>query len=170
MAWIQLLVDGGIGLILIISGILMNMISNKHNKQCTKSVEGKVISYSFPGESRMYPIVEYVVDGVTYKTKKKYKGIKSIKASGIPLPVKSNAYEDEKGYLRIKSGAISNVRQIAEKLWPMNSKMIIYYNPDNPKISYVDRPIANSFASMMFIIMGTVVIVMSVIVFFLMQL
>ena len=29
MAWIQLLIDGGIGLILIISGILMNMISNK---------------------------------------------------------------------------------------------------------------------------------------------
>ena len=29
----------------------MNMISNKHNKQCTKSVEGKVISYSFPGEN-----------------------------------------------------------------------------------------------------------------------
>ena len=73
MAWIQLLIDGGIGLILIISGILMNMISNKHNKQCTKSVEGKVISYSFPGESHMYPIVEYAVDGVTYKTKKKYK-------------------------------------------------------------------------------------------------
>ena len=96
MAWIQLLIDGGIGLILIISGILMNMISNKHNKQCTKSVEGKVISYSFPGESHMYPIAEYAVDGVTYKTKKKYKGIKSIKASGIPLPVKSNAFEDEK--------------------------------------------------------------------------
>lgn len=115
MAWIQLLIDGGIGLILIISGILMNMISNKHNKQCTKSVEGKVISYSFPGESHMYPIVEYAVDGVTYKTKKKYKGIKSIKASGIPLPVKSNAFEDEKGYLHIKSGAIINVRQMAEK-------------------------------------------------------
>lgn len=73
MAWIQLLVDGGIGLILIISGILMNMISNKHNKQCTKSVEGKVISYIFPGESRMYPIVEYIVDGVIYKTKKNIK-------------------------------------------------------------------------------------------------
>lgn len=170
MAWIQLLVDGGIGLILIISGILMNINSKKHNKQCTNSVEGKVISYSFPGESRMYPIVEYVVDGKTYKTKKKYKGIKSIKASGIPLPVKSNAYEDDKGYLHIKSGAISNVRQMAEKLWPMNSKMIVYYNPDNPKICYVDRPIYNSFASMMFIIMGTVVIVMSIIIFFLMQL
>lgn len=170
MAWIQLLVDGGIGLILIIFGILMNMISKKHNKQCTKSVEGKVISYSFPGESCVYPIVEYVVDGITYKTKKKYKGIKSIKASGIPLPVKSNAYEDEKGYLHIKSGAISNVRQMAEKLWPINSKMIVYYNPDNPKICYVDRPITNSFASMMFIIMGSVVIVMSIIVFFLMQL
>lgn len=170
MAWIQLLVDGGIGLILIIFGILMNMISKKHNKRCTKSVEGKVISYSFPGESRMYPIVEYVVDGITYKTKKKYKGIKSIKASGIPLPVKSSAYEDEKGYLHIKSGAISNVRQMAEKLWPINSIMIVYYNPDTPKICYIDRPITNSFASMMFIIMGTVVIVISIIVFFLMQL
>lgn len=42
MAWIQLLVDGGIGLILIISGILMDMISKRYNKQCTKSVEGKV--------------------------------------------------------------------------------------------------------------------------------
>lgn len=41
MAMVQLLVDGGIGLILTISGILMNMISNKHNKQCTKSVEEK---------------------------------------------------------------------------------------------------------------------------------
>lgn len=170
MAMVQLLVDGGIGLILIISGILMNMISNKHNKQCTKSVEGKVISYSFPGESRMYPIVEYKVDGITYKTKKKYKGIKSIKVSGIPLPVKSNTYEDEKGYLHIKSGAIVNVRQMAEKLWPINSKMIVYYNPYNPKICYVDRPIYNSFASKMFIIMGSVVIVISIIVFVLMQL
>lgn len=170
MAWIQLLVDGRIGLVLIISGILMNMISKRHNKQCTKSVEGYVISYSFPGESRMYPVVEYIVDGITYKTKKKYKGIKSIKASGIPLPVKSNAYEDEKGYLHIKSGAIVNVRQMAEKLWPINSKMIVYYNPDNPKICFVDRPIYNSFASKMFIIMGSVVIVISIIVFFLMQL
>lgn len=169
MEWIQLLVDGGIGLILIISGILMNMISKKHNKQCTKSVEGKVISYSFPGESHMYPIVGYTIDGITYKIKKKYKGIKSIKASGIPIPVKSNAYEDEKGYLHIKSGAISNVRQMAEKLWPINSKMIVYYNPYNPKICYVDRPITNSFVSMMFIIMGSVVIVISIIVFVLMQ-
>ena len=170
MAWIQLLVDGRIGLILIISGILMNMVSKRHNKQCTKSVEGYVVAYSFPGESRMYPIVEYAVDGVTYKTKKKYKGIKSIKASGIPLPVKSKAYEDKKGYLHIKSGAIVNVRQMAEKLWPINSKMIVYYNPDNPKICFVDRPIYNSFASKMFIIMGSVVIVISIIVFFLMQL
>ena len=167
---VQLLVDGGIGMILIISGIIMNMISKRNNKQCTKSVEGKVISYGFLGESRMYPIVEYIIDDVTYKTKKKYKGIKSVKASGIPLPIKSNAYEDEKGYLHIKSGAIVNVRQMAEKLWPINSKMIVYYNPYNPKICYVDRPIYNSFASKMFIIMGSVVIVISIIVFVLMQL
>lgn len=106
MAMVQLLVDGGIGLILIISGIIMNMISKRNNKQCTKSVEGKVISYGFLGESRMYPIVEYIIDDVTYKTKKKYKGIKSVKASGIPLPIKSNAYEDEKGYLISNQGLL----------------------------------------------------------------
>lgn len=36
MAWIQLIVDGGIGLILIISGIIMNMISKKHNNNVQK--------------------------------------------------------------------------------------------------------------------------------------
>lgn len=71
--------------------------------------------------------------------------------------------------MHIKSGTIVNVRQMAEKLWPINSKMIVYYNPDNPKICFVDRPIYNSFASMTFIIMGVVVIVISIIVLFLMQ-
>lgn len=49
MEWIQLIVDGGIDLILILSGILMNIISKRHNKQCTKSVEGYVVTYNFPG-------------------------------------------------------------------------------------------------------------------------
>ena len=149
--------------------LLSNMSTRQKITQMLMVDFRYVVSYSFLGESRKYPIVEYAVDGVTYKTKKKYKGIKSIKASGIPLPVKSNAFEDEKGYLHIKSGAIVNVRQIAEKLWPINSKMIVYYNPDNPKICFVDRPIYNSFASKMFI-MGSVVIIISIIVFFLMQL
>ena len=48
--------------------------------------------------------------------------------------------------------------------------MSVYCNPNNPKKCYVDRPISKSFTSMMFIIMGTVTILSSVLVFFLMQL
>ena len=69
-----------------------------------------------------------------------------------------------------RTGAIANLRQFAEQLWPINSKMTVYYNPNNPKKCYVDRPISKSFTSMMFIIMGTVTILSSVLVFFLMQL
>lgn len=36
MAMVQLLVDGGIGLILIISGIIMNMISKRNNNNVQK--------------------------------------------------------------------------------------------------------------------------------------
>ena len=90
--------------------------------------------------------------------------------SGVPVPVKSEVYEDEKGWLHVKTGSIANLRQLAEQLWPINSKMTVYYNPNNPKKCYVDRPISKSFTSMMFIIMGIVTILLSVLVFFLMQL
>ena len=47
--------------------------------------------------------------------------------------MKSEVYEDEKGWLHVKTGAIANLRQFAEQLWPINSKMTVYYNPNNPK-------------------------------------
>ncbi len=45
--------------------------------------------------------------------------------------MKSEVYEDEKGWLHVKTGAIANLRQFAEQLWPINSKMTVYYNPNN---------------------------------------
>ena len=122
--------------------------------------------YGFPGNGRMYPIVEYFVNGTCYKAKKKFRGIKTTQLSGCLLPVKSEVYEDEKGWLHVKTGAIVNLRQLAEQLWPINSKMTVYYNPNNPKKCYVDRPMSNSFASMMFVIMGTVTILSSILVLF----
>lgn len=49
----------------------------------------------------------------------------------------SQIHEDEKGWLHVKTGAIANLRQLAEQLWPINSKMAVYYNPNNPKKCYV---------------------------------
>ena len=170
IAWLELMTVGGLGVILVLLGVTFNIIVKRQNQLCTKQTDGIVKQYGFPGNGRVYPIVEYFVNGTCYKTKKIFCGIKTTQISGVPVPVKSEVYEDEKGWLHVKTGSIANLRQLVEQLWPINSKMTVYYNPNNPKKCYVDRPISKSFTSMMFIIMGIVTILLSVLVFFLMQL
>ena len=162
IAWLELMTVGGLGVILVLLGVTFNIIVKRQNQLCTKQTDGIVKQYGFPGNGRVYPIVEYFVNGTCYKTKKKFRGIKTTQISGVPVPVKSEVYEDEKGWLHVKTGSIANLRQLAEQLWPINSKMTVYYNPNNPKKCYVDRPISKSFTSMMFIIMGIVTILLSV--------
>ena len=65
----------------------------------------------------MNPIVEYVVDGNRYIAKKKFRGILTKRISGLSVHVASGVYEDEKGWLHIKTGAIANLRELAEQLW-----------------------------------------------------
>lgn len=170
IAWLELITVGGLGVILALSGVIINIVTKRQNKLCTKQTEAVVVQYRFLGQGRMYPIVEYFVDGTCYKTKKKFRGVKTKRISGFPVPISSEAYEDEKGWLNVKIGPIANFRQLAEQLWPIESKMTVYYNPNNPKKCYVDRPISESFTSIMFILMGLVIIILSVLVFLLIQL
>lgn len=166
-----MIIVGGLGVILALSGVIINIVAKRQSKLCTKLTEGIVIQYGFPGEGRMYPIVEYFVDGTCYETRKKFRGVKTKKISGLlPIQVQSKAYEDEQGWLHVKIGPIANLRQLAEQLWPIDSKMTVYYNPNNPKNCYVDRPISESVTSMVFVLMGMVTIILSVLVFFLIQL
>lgn len=148
IAWLELMTVGGLGVILVLLGVTFNIIVKRQNQLCTKQTDGIVKQYGFPGNGRVYPIVEYFVNGTCYKTKKIFCGIKTTQISGVPVPVKSEVYEDEKGWLHVKTGSIANLRQLAEQLWPINSKMTVYYNPNNPKKCYVDRPISKSFTSM----------------------
>lgn len=170
IAWLELITVGGLGAILVLLGVIINITVKRRNQLCTKKTDGIVKQYGFPGNERMYPIVEYFVNGTCYKTKKKFRGVKTTKTSGLPIPMKSKAYEDEKGWLHVKIGAIANLRELAEQLWPIDSKMTVYYNPNNPKNCYIDRPISKSFATMMFIITGMATILLSVLLFFLIQL
>ena len=170
IACLELITIGSLGIILALSGVIINIVTKKQSKSCTKQTEGIVIKYRFSGEGRMCPIVEYFVDGACYKTRKKFRGVKTKKISGAPLQVQSKAYEDEQGWLHVKFGPIVNLHQLAEQLWPIDSKMTVYYNPNNPKKCYVDRPISESITSMIFILMGIITIILSVLVFFLMQL
>ena len=163
IAWLELMI---VGVIFVLLGVTFNIIEKRQNKLCTKKTDGIIKQYRFPGNGGVYPIVEYFVNGTCYKAKKKFRGIITTR---LLFRMKSEIYEDEKGWLHVKTGAITNLHQLAEQLWPINSKMTVYYNPNNPKKCYVDRPISKSFTSMMFIIMGTVTILLSVLLFFLIQ-
>ena len=117
----------------------------------------------------MYQIVEYYVDGVCYKGKKKFRSFITTQISGLPITVKEKDYEDEKGCLHVKIGAVANLYELAQQLWHIGSKMVVYYNPNNPKKCYVDRPISKSLMSMMFMIIGIFIILLSILFFFLIQ-
>lgn len=170
IAWMELESVGGIGAILVLAGVMIVLLRKRKNASCTDTARGSVIQYRFLGEGRMYPVVEYTVHGKSYQVRKRFRGIKTRQVSGLPIPVQSKAYEDEKGWLHIQMGTIVNLRRLAEQIWPYHSEMTVYYNPDHPQKSYVDRPIASSFESMLLIIMGLVTIAISVLVFFLIQL
>ena len=71
IAWLELMTVGGLGVILVLLGVTFNIIVKRQNKLCTKKTDGIVKQYRFPGNGRVYPIVEYFVNGTCYKAKKK---------------------------------------------------------------------------------------------------
>ena len=83
IAWLELMTVGGLGVILVLLGVTFNIIVKRQNQLCTKQTDGIVKQYGFPGNGRVYPIVEYFVNGTCYKTKKKFRGIKTMLIWGL---------------------------------------------------------------------------------------
>lgn len=141
----------GTGVLFIIAAILINLITVKNNVKCTQRTIGKVIKYKSHGSNTIYPVVEFIVNGKVYTTRKKFNGYKSLHWS---LQSKGEIKEDDKGYLCIKRGAIVNLYTLGEQIWPLGKMLDVFYCEDNPKINFVERPIKNSFVVSMFIITG----------------
>ena len=73
IAWLELMTVGGLGVILVLLGVTFNIIVKRQNKLCTKKTDGIVKQYGFPGNGRVYPIVEYFVNGITVFLEKQEK-------------------------------------------------------------------------------------------------
>lgn len=171
IALLALGVVGFIGIALIVSGVLAKVLIARKNSSCTASTTGVVVRHGFNGEKRMYPVVMYAVDGVSYHVRKKYNGVKFVQVSGLPVVfIHPEAYEDDKGWLHVKYGPVANLRALAEDLWPRGSSMVVYYDPADPKTSYVDRPVSATFACTFLVLMGISTLALGVLVFFLIQL
>ena len=160
---------GGIGILFIGASMLMKAAARKKAKACTAVTMGTVIDHRFTGEGRMYPVLEYTVDGAQYRAKKQFRGIKTKSLSGLPIYTQAVAHEDAKGWLRVQTGPVARLSTLAEQLWPLGSQMTVHYNPSNPDKSYVERPIVGNFATLMFNIAGFLLIATGILLYFLIQ-
>lgn len=66
IALLALGVVGFIGIALIVAGVLAKVLIARKNSSCTASTTGVVVRHGFNGEGRLYPVVMYAVDGVSY--------------------------------------------------------------------------------------------------------
>ena len=110
IALLELAFVGGLGAVLFIAGILIKVFTDKKNSRCTSKTVGKVVRHSFMGDGRMAPVIEYEVGGAKYTCKKRFAGIKIVHSTRLDEP---EAWEDEKGYLHVRTGILSNMRQLA---------------------------------------------------------
>ncbi len=163
IAFLELALIGGIGLLIAISGLLVNLVQNRRNERCTATAVGTVTGHRFYGEGRMAPVIEFRVDGVNYRTVKRFNGFKIVSSS---IPKHPEVYEDEKGYLCVRRGPVMNTREAAETLWPVGSTRKVYYVENKPKIHYVERPVTNRLYSIISISTGVGIMLLSVGLFF----
>lgn len=164
IALLELALVGGLGAILFIAGILIRVFTDRKNSRCTSKTIGRVIRHSFMGDGRMTPVVEYEVGGAKYTCKKRFAGTKKVHSTRLDEP---EAWEDEKGYLHVRTGIMSNMRQLAQALWPVEAEMEVHYDPDEPGNSYVGVPVNNAVLCRVFLFAGAGVVVLGILLYFL---
>ena len=164
IALLELAFVGGLGAILFITGILIKVLTERKNSRCTSKTVGKVIRHSFMGDGRITPVVEYEVGGARYTCRKRFNGIIKVHSTRLDEP---DAWEDEKGYLHVRTGILSNMRQLAQTLWPVGSEMEVYYDPDDSGTSYVGAPVDNAVLGRVFLITGAGIVALGILLYFL---
>ena len=164
IALLELAFVGGLGAILFITGILIKVLTERKNSRCTSKTVGKVIRHSFMGDGRIAPVVEYEAGGERYTCKKRFAGIKKVHSTRLDEP---DAWEDEKGYLHVRTGILSNMRQLAQTLWPVGTEMEVHYDPNDPGNSYVGVPVNNAVLCRVFLIAGAGIAALGAVLYFL---
>lgn len=123
-------------------------------EKCTCRIEGEVARYSMAQYNGFsLPVVEYWVNGELYKVVgPKFKGsvVKSLSTpfSNVETQIKQtnlNTREDLPDVLKV-SMVRNSVNSITYspllELYPIGSTATVYYNPDKPKMAYVQRYVA----------------------------
>lgn len=165
----ELCIVGGLGLLFCALGVLFILLQNSKKKKCKQCIEGTVVKYSFPGDGRVAPVVEYSVDGKQYRAKRKFRGYITVQNPSKQYDM-NEAHVTDKDYLYLPQKPIFPLKKIAENLWPVGSSMPVYYKKSNPKCAYVEKiPQGVPSVSWIFIFSGLGLMILSVLVAWLMS-
>ena len=104
-------------------------------KRSTESIKGIVVGYRYYTDA-IAPIVEYVVNEKAFRRSLEYEWVTT-----VSLPWKSSKATSNPDLLakRLVLYTNSSVPYTAKEFFPLGSTMTVWYNPDNPKESYVER-------------------------------
>ena len=163
---IILLVMSGIGMVLFTSGILISAADKKKINRCSQNTLGTIVKYSYLGRA-FAPIAEYCIDGESYEVRRRFRGVIE---TNKPLSLYNNkgAYVSDKDFLHIQRAAITNFESMANTLYPLGSKLTVYYNPQKPKEAFLEKlPSKSSVCAFVFIGTGIFYILLGVLMYFL---
>lgn len=111
--------------------------------------------------------VFYTINGKEYKiVGPKYKTYKVITKSR-PLSKNSMEYKEENQVLtinRTSNSFVGKYKNPIEELYPIDSEIDVYYNPENPKLSYVLRYCNKKWTFWLTFLSGVLVLVIDIII------
>lgn len=166
IALLELLSAGGLGAALIITGVVLQYSKKTNSEKCTHLTTGHIVKHILNSNGNIKPVVEYQVNGKIYTVVRRFRGI--ITRTNVSLNnlyVTKGAYVTDKDYLYVPIGTITNMKQMAQDLWPIGSEMTVYYNPSFPEQAYAEKkPFGTSLLVILFYILGIVILLISVII------
>lgn len=142
-------------------------------KKCTDKTNGKIIKYSRIAYNKInLPVVEYIVNGVTYKTVgPKFKGTitKCFSASfakSSSVETNLTTRENLPDVLKIHIKNSSYIENPLLSLYPIGSDVEVYYNPNKPRMSYVQRVVKPYWLLKILLFLSIVLLIFSLYLFF----
>ena len=143
------IIFASVGLLLLILSLIFKSNDKKLVKQCRQITKGRVIKYTLSGNNGVhFPIVEYNVDNAKYTQRLKYGWIvnKSSSFNDINTKAEGNVNDDN---LVIKSNTHISGNALKE-YFPVGTELEVFYNPQNPKKSFVMRFVKNPAVKVLF--------------------
>ena len=146
-------------------------------KKCTSQVKGTVKKYTLfshggKTSSVNLPVVFYTVNGKQYKVVgPEYRAIKTLTKTSPVAQNSMEVYEDNQTLTvkRTKNAFIGIFKNPMEELYPLNSQIDVYYDPENPKLAYVLRYCNRKWAFWLTFLSGVAVLGMDIMTFLLVR-